>query len=152
SNHILSAPEAPAPTAMQMSAMAASAGWSGPGATTSPTKAVKTTSDITRGFMSAMKSPTVPPPVSARLSRVYRTVTSLILLASHEPGCRPPDGIRELFSVVIRRLDTRHRLAAVEGRWRGERPLVCRRAFAPGIVRRLLLHDEVGVEHADKED
>ena len=50
---MLSAPAAPAPTAMHSSAVKASTGWIAPGATTSPTSAVKTTSDITRGFISA---------------------------------------------------------------------------------------------------
>ena len=53
SNHMLSAPAAPAPTAMQTSAAKPSTGWSWPGATIRPTSAVKTTSDITRGFISA---------------------------------------------------------------------------------------------------
>ena len=53
SYHMLSAPAAPAPTAMQSSAKNASTGCRWPGATTSPTSAVNTTSDITRGFISA---------------------------------------------------------------------------------------------------
>ena len=60
SYHMLRAPEAPAPTAMQRSAMAASTGWGCSGASTMPTSAVNTTSDITRGFISAMKSPMLP--------------------------------------------------------------------------------------------
>jgi hypothetical protein len=64
SNHMLSAPEAPAPTAMQMIAMTAMTGCIAPGASASPVSAVKTTSDITRGFISARKSP-MPPPVMA---------------------------------------------------------------------------------------
>ena len=61
SNHILRAPDAPAPTAMHSSAMTASAGCGGSGASIMPTSAVNTTSDITRGFISAMKSPMLPP-------------------------------------------------------------------------------------------
>ena len=61
SYHMLSAPDAPAPTAMQSSAMTASTGCSVPGASTMPASAVNTTSDITRGFISARKSPTLPP-------------------------------------------------------------------------------------------
>ena len=53
SYHMLSAPAAPAPTAMQSSAVKPSTGCRWPGATTSPTSAVNTTSDITRGFISA---------------------------------------------------------------------------------------------------
>ncbi len=48
------APEAPAPTAMQRIAVNASTGCIWPGAITRPTSAVKITSDITRGFNSAM--------------------------------------------------------------------------------------------------
>ena len=51
---MLSAPEAPAPTAMQSSEVKASTGWKWPGAIASPTSAVKITSDITRGLSSAM--------------------------------------------------------------------------------------------------
>ena len=51
---MLSAPEAPAPTAMQSSEVKASTGWKCPGAIASPTSAVKITSDITRGLSSAM--------------------------------------------------------------------------------------------------
>jgi hypothetical protein len=53
SNHMLSAPAAPAPTAMQISAAMASTGCMVPGAATRPTKAVNTTRNITRGFISA---------------------------------------------------------------------------------------------------
>ena len=53
SNHILSAPAAPAPTAMQISAAMASTGCIEPGAATRPTKAVNTTRNITRGFINA---------------------------------------------------------------------------------------------------
>ena len=53
SYHMLSAPEAPAPIAMQSSAAKPITGWMWPGATSSPTSAVNTTSDITRGFSSA---------------------------------------------------------------------------------------------------
>ena len=53
SYHMLSAPEAPAPTAMHSSAVKPITGWMCAGATTSPTSAVNTTSDITRGFSSA---------------------------------------------------------------------------------------------------
>jgi hypothetical protein len=53
SYHMLSAPAAPAPTAMQISAKPANTGCIGTGATARPTSAVNTTSDITRGFMSS---------------------------------------------------------------------------------------------------
>ena len=51
---MFSAPEAPAPTAMQRMEVKARSGWTWPGAMTRPTSAVKITSDITRGFSSAM--------------------------------------------------------------------------------------------------
>ena len=54
SYHMLSAPAAPAPTAMHISAVNPITGWTWPGATKSPTSAVNTTSDITRGFISSM--------------------------------------------------------------------------------------------------
>ena len=53
SYHILSAPAAPAPTAMQSSAVSAITGCTWPGAINSPTSAVNTTSDITRGLSNA---------------------------------------------------------------------------------------------------
>ena len=56
---MLSAPLAPAASAMQSSAVKAVSGWTWPGATMIPASPVNTTSDITRGFSSAKKSPTV---------------------------------------------------------------------------------------------
>ena len=53
SYHMLIAPEAPAPTAMQITASAAITGWIGPGARYRPTRPVSTTSDMTRGFSRA---------------------------------------------------------------------------------------------------
>ncbi len=58
SYHMLSAPEAPAPTAMAMTAMMARTGCRSPGAAKRPASDVNTTSDITRGFISSTKSPT----------------------------------------------------------------------------------------------
>ena len=54
SYHMLSAPEAPAPIAMHSSAVNPITGCTCPGATIRPTSAVNTTSDITRGFSSAI--------------------------------------------------------------------------------------------------
>ena len=54
---MLSAPDAPAPTATNRMDAIAINGCTCPGATTSPTAAVKTTSDITRGFNRANRSP-----------------------------------------------------------------------------------------------
>ena len=51
--HMLSAPAAPAPTAMQTIAARPITGCSCTGAQTRPTSAVKTTSRITRGFSSS---------------------------------------------------------------------------------------------------
>jgi len=53
SYHMFSAPDAPAPTAMQRIEVKASTGCTCTGAITRPTNAVKTTNDITRGFSSA---------------------------------------------------------------------------------------------------
>ena len=53
SYHMLSAPAAPAPTAMARSEAAPMTGLTWPGAIAMPTNAVNTTSDITRGFSSA---------------------------------------------------------------------------------------------------
>ena len=63
SNHMLMAPEAPAPTAMHSTATAPISGWMSPGATARPAKPENTTSDMTRGFSSAMKSRMLPPSV-----------------------------------------------------------------------------------------
>ncbi len=52
SNHMFRAPEAPAPTAMQRMATAASSGLAETPAQTNPVRAVNTTSDITRGLSS----------------------------------------------------------------------------------------------------
>jgi hypothetical protein len=49
---MFSAPEAPAPSAMNRIAEKPTIGETPPGATRSPTSAVNTTSDITRGFRS----------------------------------------------------------------------------------------------------
>ena len=54
SYHMFSAPEAPPPMAMNRIEQKARNGSIWPGATHSPTKAVKTTSDMTRGFSRAM--------------------------------------------------------------------------------------------------
>ncbi len=56
---MFSAPDAPAPIAMQRIAVNAAIELMSPGATTMPASPVKITSDITRGFRSAKKSPTV---------------------------------------------------------------------------------------------
>jgi hypothetical protein len=53
SYHMFSAPEAPPPSAMNRMQQKATKGFIGTGAIHSPTKAVNTTSDITRGFSSA---------------------------------------------------------------------------------------------------
>ena len=77
SYHMLMAPAAPAPTAMQRTAIAARTGWSVPGARTRPAIAVKTTSDITRGFNSAMKSP-----IGGPSTRAAPAVSSIVLSAT----------------------------------------------------------------------
>ena len=82
SYHMLSAPDAPAPTAMQISAMTASAGCGCPAPAPCRRSAVNTTSDITRGFISATKSPTLPPD-GLRGAQRARLVTELSHGASH---------------------------------------------------------------------
>ena len=68
-----------------------------PGASTCPTSAVNTTSDITRGFIRATKSPTLPPPactgararLTARFSHVAFANAST--LGAHRRSlCSPP--------------------------------------------------------------
>ena len=56
SYHMLSAPDAPAPTAIARIETMARTGFIVPGATTMPVTAVRTTSDMTRGLRSARKS------------------------------------------------------------------------------------------------
>ncbi len=56
SHHMFSAPEAPAPTAMQIRLASATTGCMYAGAAIMPASAVKTTSDMTRGFNSTTKS------------------------------------------------------------------------------------------------
>ena len=57
SHHMFSAPEAPPPKAMNKIAAKPTTGCTPMGATSRPTKAVNTTSDITRGFSNSTKSP-----------------------------------------------------------------------------------------------
>src|SRR5579862_8163093 len=121
SYHMLMAPEAPAPTAMQSTATAASRGWRWPGATIIPAKPEKTTSDITRGFRSCRKSETRAPSPAADCDRTRSVKTG----ASLHHG---------------------QNLVGVERRRRGLRPLQGRGALAPGIGRDLLAGKE-GVEH-----
>ena len=61
SHHMLRQPEAPAPTAIISSEIAAITGFTVASETTMPTRAVKITSTITRGFSRAKKSETSPP-------------------------------------------------------------------------------------------
>ena len=56
SYHWLSAPAAPAPSAMHSTAAKPSTGWTGTGATSSPQRPVNTTRLITRGLVSANRS------------------------------------------------------------------------------------------------
>src|SRR6185369_5017269 len=117
SYHMLMAPEAPAPTAMQSTATAASKGCRWPGAATMPAMPEKTTSDITRGFRSCRKSATrAPSAVVAKSADRFVTVS----LNASDPRhyC--------LF-------DHRQLVIAVEGRRRAHRPLQGRRPLAPVI-------------------
>ena len=69
SYHIFMEPDAPAPIAIQRTATNPSTGWIGPGANANPTRPENTTSDITRGFKSAIKSLASPPSASAGRTR-----------------------------------------------------------------------------------
>src|SRR5665213_1049939 len=123
---MLSAPDAPAPTAMQSSAVNADTGSIWPGATMIPAKPVKITSDITRGFNSAKKSPTVA------------------------MGCSTANVSAKSISLLPRSRDARQFVIGVERRRRGQRPFQGRCAHAPRIVARdALLHERLG--HRDQE-
>ena len=78
STHMLSAPAAPAPTAMHSTAVNASTGCRCPGATANPTSPVNTTSVITRGFRSAIQSPTLATAVSGAAAGAV-TVTGSVM-------------------------------------------------------------------------
>ena len=80
SHHMLRAPEAPAPTAMQSRAVKAMTGCTSPGARTRPTSAVKITSDMTRGFSSWKKSSGW-----ASVTRNPQLVAGALLVAPGDP-------------------------------------------------------------------
>ena len=73
--------DAPAPTAMHRIAVKPSIGWIDPGAASRPQSAVNTTSDITRGLVSAQKS-------RQSAGRLMSVVTLVILSF---PKSRPTD-------------------------------------------------------------
>src|SRR5262245_27917288 len=143
SYHILSAPEAPAPTAMQRMAMPARTGLSAPGANIMPVKAVNTTNDITRGFIRAMKSATLAPTRFTGRVLLKGMPSSAMSLQS--------GGAYTDASVVRTLLQGWQPLVGVECRRRGQRPLQRRGADAPRIVGRFDLGDEVGIKHGQYE-
>src|SRR5689334_3343647 len=144
SYHMLMAPEAPAPTAMQRMATAAISGWIWPGATIIPAKPEKTTSDITRGFSSCRKSETRAPSCAAENAPCpaagKSSVASLNEPASPYACLTPP-----LFN-------DGQLLVAVEGRRRTHRPFQRRRTFAPVIGAHFLAGKQRVEHHADEPD
>src|SRR5262245_52871199 len=143
SYHMLSAPEAPAPIAMQRMAMLARTGLRCPGASIMPVKAVNTTNDITRGFIRAMKSATLAPTRFAGRVLLKGMPISAMSLQS--------DGARTEASVLRRLLQGRQALVGVECRRGWQRPLERRGADAPRIIGRFHLGHEVGIEHGQYE-
>src|SRR5262245_8652908 len=143
SYHMLSAPEAPAPTAMQSMAMPARTGLRCPGASIMPVKAVNTTNDITRGFIRAMKSATLAPTRFAGRMLLKGMPSSAMSLQSGRA--------RRDASVMCSLLQGWQALVGMECRRRRQRPLQRRGTDAPRIVRRFDLGDEVGVEHGQYE-
>jgi hypothetical protein len=100
SYHMFKAPEAPAPTAMARIAISAMTGSIAPGAVARPTKAVKTTSDMTRGFNSARKSPGMASDTRNSGASVRLCFsTRAICCSSLSYREKPPDGRRFRCSV-----------------------------------------------------
>src|SRR4029077_9879602 len=143
SYHMLSAPEAPAPTAMHRMAMLARTGLSDPGSSIMPVNAVNTTNDITRGFIRAKKSATLAPTRFAGRVLLRGMPSSAMSLQS--------GGARRDASVMRTLLQAWQALVGMECRWRRQRPLQRRGADAPRIVGRFDLGDEVGIEHGQHE-
>ena len=85
SYHMLMAPEAPAPTAMQSTATAASRGCRWPGAATMPAMPEKTTSDMTRGFRSCRKSPTRAPSAAPAAAAAKPAVGCVVVSLTRPP-------------------------------------------------------------------
>src|SRR6478752_6204824 len=156
SYHIFSAPAAPAPTAMQMSAAMARTGCMWPGAATSPTSAVNTTRNITRGFISAKYSATSPPSAVARTSGLGFTLASA--MPAYSPKNvegREQSLVFATVPITMRSLrpssfDPREGLVAVEARRRRQRPFERGGADAPRICRRFHLAGE-GLGDAEQE-
>src|SRR4051812_45814740 len=130
SYHMLMAPDAPAPTAMHRIAVSARTGCRCPGASSMPVRPVKTTSDITRGFRSATKSPTEAPPRSSATPPIEMSLKML--------------SPRLL-------LDDRDLVEGVERRRRGNLPLQRRRADAPRILRDALTRGQRAEDDEDEE-
>src|SRR6266576_3202364 len=84
SYHMLRAPAPPAPAAMHNSAMQPVKASRRPGATAKPTMAVNITSDITRGFVSARKSP-----IRAAPRRGAATAPESMLASMTDTGTHP---------------------------------------------------------------
>src|SRR5713226_1242101 len=139
SNPMLSAPAAPAPTAMHNRAVKPITGCRWPGADTRPTSAVNTTSDITRGFISATYSPTPARLGSTRAKDPVRSLPWLSDMKCFQLALLPdlaPD-TRQRASA-----DARQNLKLMERRGRRQRPFERRRTGAPRVVGGFLFADE----------
>ena len=126
SHHMLSAPEAPAPTAMASSAAKPTTGLSEPGAISMPASAVSTTSDITRGFRSEKNSRGPARIFDDRRRGVLSDFRFAKLMnpgfsARREPAAFTRRGGANLS--VLGAGDVRQRLVLVERRRRRQRPL-----------------------------
>src|SRR5690606_17296928 len=133
---MLIAPAAPAPTAMQKTATSARNGCRLPGASTTPATPVKTTSVMTRGFSSAMKS-------EMRVS-----------ICAAAAGAIPAASGRTYVvagAVMSGSLHDRLDVELVERRRRGNMPLQRFRPFAPIVAGHFLARNQRIDRHANEE-
>src|SRR4051794_6568596 len=159
SYHMLMAPAAPAPSAMQSTAAMAKAGARWPGATISPTIPVSTTSEMTRGFSSVTQSRTSERSCGMA-SEAEEAVTSLMVA---DPG--PEWTERHALRHGVRDFEGRggrsrpDRLASadawqffegVKGRRAGHLPLQRRCTLAPVVVGQLILRGEGPVDDVEE--
>src|SRR3546814_14806580 len=89
SYHWLSAPDAPAPSAIARIEEKPSTGWTCPGAASSPHSAVNTTSDITRGLVSANRSRQSAGSLISPLVRLWVISNLEPLFCVHQTGKAP---------------------------------------------------------------
>ena len=144
SYHMLSAPEAPAPTAIASSAAKPITGWMPPGAIAMPTKRGEHDQRHHARLEQREVVADAPP------SDVDRRSASVVRFTAVGIG-HPVVGAVSRCAVPRRQRDARQRLPLVERRRRRQRPFERRRAGAPRIVAgRPLLRE--GVPHAVEED